>query len=237
MPRKRRFFIPDIPAHIVQRGCSREPVFFDQEDYAAYLTWLEEASARYGCAVHAYVLMTNHVHILATPTDEDGLSKMMQYLGLRYVPYINHRYGLSGSIWEGRFKASLIDSDTYLLACMRYIEMNPVRANMVEQAGQYKWSSYRKNALGQGGAWLEAHDLYRALARTKDKRLVNYQALFESGFGRDALNDIDKAWQTGTPLGGDHFKAMIEKVLQRKVGQNRRGRPVITHIENKSSDS
>ena len=227
MPRKRRFFLPDIPVHVVQRGRSRNPVFFDDEDYTAYLAWLSEASARYGCAVHAYVLMTNHVHILVTPADEHGLSQMMQYLGLRYVPYINHRYATSGSIWEGRFKASLIDSDDYLLACMRYIELNPVRANMVERAEDYRWSSYKNNALGQGEEWLQDHELYRALARTKDRRLQAYLALFDANFCGDTHSDIDKAWRTGTPLGGERFKAKIEKVLQRQVGQNRRGRPVI----------
>ena len=228
MPRKRRFFLPNIAVHVVQRGRSREPVFYDDEDYSAYIAWLREASERHACAVHAYVLMTNHVHILVTPTDESGLSQMMQYLGLRYVPYINHRYAMSGSIWEGRFKASLIDSDEYLLACMRYIELNPVRANMVGLAGDYQWSSYNSNALGRGGDWLQAHDLYLALAKTKNKRLETYQALFEAEFGGDVLNDIDRAWQTGTPLGDDRFKARVEQVLQRKVGQNRRGRPIIT---------
>ena len=112
MPRKRRFFLPGVPAHIVQRGRSRQPVFFADDDYQAYLHWLAEAGERYKCAIHAYVLMTNHVHILATPRESGGLSQMMQYLGRRYVPYINRRYGMSGSIWEGRYKASLVDDQT-----------------------------------------------------------------------------------------------------------------------------
>ncbi len=146
MPRKPRFFLPDVPAHIVQRGHSREPVFFEDTDYRAYLDWLGEAAERYECAIHAYVLMTNHAHILATPRDKHGISRMMQYIGRRYVPYINTTYGTSGSIWEGRYKASLINDEQYLLTCMRYIELNPVRANMARSPGHYRWSSYRANA-------------------------------------------------------------------------------------------
>ena len=148
MPRKPRFFLADIPAHIVQRGHSREPVFFEDSDYRAYLTWLGEAAQRYRCAIHAYVLMTNHVHLLATPRDKQGIPRMMQYVGRRYVPYINHSYATSGSIWEGRYKASLIQDEPYLLTCMRYIELNPVRAKMARSPGQYRWSSYRTNAQG-----------------------------------------------------------------------------------------
>ncbi len=229
MPRKRRFFLANVPVHIVQRGRSREPVFFDDDDYSAYIAWLTEASERYDCAIHAYVLMTNHVHILATPCKEDGLSKMMQYLGLRYVPYINHRYNMSGSIWEGRFKASLIDSDEYLLTCMRYIELNPVRANMVKQVRSYRWSSYGANALGRSDTLVQAHTVYQALAKTREQRLKTYKALFKLGIEREEMMSINKAWQSGTPLGNDRFKANIEQVLQRKVGQNRRGRPAATN--------
>ena len=124
MPRKPGFFLPDVPVHIVQRGQSREPVFFEADDYHAYLHWLKESAARYECAIHAYVLMTSHIHILATPKNKHSISQMMQYIGRRYVPYINHTYGTSGSIWEGRFKASLIHDEQYLLTCLRYIEMN-----------------------------------------------------------------------------------------------------------------
>ena len=116
MPRKPRFFLPDIPVHIVQRGHSREPVFFEESDYRAYLDWLTEAAERYQCAVHAYVLMTNHVHILATLHKSDSVSRMMQYVGRRYVPYVNYTYGTSGSIWEGRFKAQVLLDDAAILA-------------------------------------------------------------------------------------------------------------------------
>jgi len=131
MPRKPRFFLPDIPAHLVQRGNNRQAVFYDEADYRAYLEWLVEGAKRYGCAIHAYVLMTNHVHLLAAPMERESLSGLLQYVGRRYVPYINHTNGRSGTLWEGRFKASIVDVSEYLLACYRYIELNPVRAGMV----------------------------------------------------------------------------------------------------------
>lgn len=225
MPRKPRFFLPDMPAHIVQRGHSREPVFFEDNDYHAYRNWLSEAAARYDCAIHAYVLMTNHIHILATPTDKQGISRMMQYIGRRYVPYINYTYGTSGSIWEGRYKASLIHDEQYLLTCMRYIELNPVRANMTKTPGQYRWSSYRANGQGKEDKLITPHPLYLALGKTKPSRLEAYKALFKAHIDEAELKDIRAAWQTGTPLGNEYFKEKIERKLKSKVGQARRGRP------------
>ena len=148
MPRKPRFFLPDVPVHVVQRGNNRQAVFFDDSDYRAYLSWIREGCERYGCEIHAYVLMTNHVHLLATPQATNSISRMLQYVGRRYVPYINHTYGRTGTLWEGRFKASLIHAEGYLLTCYRYIELNPVRAQMVEAPELYRWSSFRANALG-----------------------------------------------------------------------------------------
>jgi putative transposase len=225
MPRKPRFFLADIPAHIVHRGHSREPVFFEDRDYRAYLNWLGAAARRYHCALHAYVLMTNHVHLLATPQHKQGVSRMMQYIGRRYVPYINHTYGTSGSIWEGRYKASLVHDEHYLLTCMRYIELNPVRAKMARSPGQYRWSSYRANAQGIEDKVITPHPLYGALGRTKAGRLSAYKALFQAHVEEADLKDLRDAVQTGTPLGNAHFKEKIERKLHRKVGQARRGRP------------
>jgi putative transposase len=225
MPRKPRFFLPDVPVHIVQRGYSREPVFFEAGDYQAYLGWLEEAAERYHCDIHAYVLMTNHIHILATPHDKQGISRMMQYVGRRYVPYINHTYGSSGSLWEGRYKASLISDEQYLLICMRYIELNPIRANRVKSPGHYRWSSYRYNAQGKDDRLVTEHNLYTGLRKTKDARLVAYKDLFRTHLDSDELKSIRAAWQTGTPLGNDYFREQIERKLKTKVGQSRRGRP------------
>ena len=230
MPRKPRFYLPGIPVHIVQRGHSREPVFFETGDYHAYLHWLQEASKRYDCAIHAYVLMTNHIHLLATPAEKNSISLMMQYIGRHYVPYINHTYGTSGSIWEGRYKASLIHDEAYLLICMRYIELNPVRANMVKTPGAYRWSSYKANVQGQQNEILTEHALYKALGRTSDQRREAYKALFKGQVDPDELDAIRASWQSGTPLGNEYFMQKIEAKLKCKVGQVRRGRP------NKGSD-
>lgn len=225
MPRKPRFFLPGVSAHIVQRGHSREPVFFESSDYQAYLGWLKEAAEHYGCDIHAYVLMTNHIHLLATPGKKESISRMMQYVGRRYVPYINHTYGTSGSIWEGRYKASLISDDQYLLTCMRYIELNPIRANMVNSPGQYRWSSYHYNAQGREDARVTEHPLYSQLGKTVSSRCEAYKALFRAHLDENELGDIRAAWQTGTPLGNEYFRDKIEQKLRTKVGQNRRGRP------------
>ena len=146
MPRKSRMYLPTIPCHVVSRGNNRDACFYADEDYLFYLECLGDACDKYAVALHAYVLMTNHVHLLLTPRDELGISRVMQSVGRRYVQYINYTYRRSGTLWEGRHKASLIDADRYLLACYRYIELNPVRANMVVDPADYRWSSYRVNA-------------------------------------------------------------------------------------------
>ena len=225
MPRKPRFFLPDMPVHVVQRGHSRQPVFLEDNDYCVYLGWLKEAAERYVCSIHAYVLMTNHIHILVTPEDKQGISLMMQYLGRRYVPYSNKIYGTSGSIWEGRFKSSLVSDDQYLFTCMRYIELNPVRSGMVRLPGQYAWSSYRANAQGKMNELITPHPLYDQLGKTKQCRLDAYKGLFKGHVDEEELVSIRNAWQTGTPLGNDRFKDLIERKLKCKVGQDRRGRP------------
>lgn len=225
MPRKPRFYLPGVPAHIVQRGHSREPIFFENDDYSAYFHWLDEAARRYDCQIHAYVLMTNHIHLLVTPDDKQGISRMMQYIGRHYVPYINHTYGSSGSIWEGRYKASLIHDEQYLLTCMRYIELNPVRADMTKKPSQYRWSSYRFNAQGKENKLITAHPIYRQLGRTRAAQCDAYKALFSAHVDANDLKDIRSALQTGTPLGNGYFKEAIEKKLKTKVGQARRGRP------------
>lgn len=225
MPRKPRFFLPGATTHIVQRGHSQAPVFFEDSDYTAYLVWLAEAAERYNCAIHAYVLMSNHIHLLITPQDKQGVSRMMQYIGRYYVPYINYTYGTSGTIWEGRYKASLIDDDEYLLTCMRYIELNPVRTGMTKSAAFYRWSSYRANAQGKPNDLITPHRLYLKLGRSKKSRADAYKNLCKTPIDPEELNDIREAWHSGTPLGNEYFKQTIESTLKCKVGQARRGRP------------
>lgn len=227
MPRKPRFFLPGVPSHIVQRGHNREAVFFEPQDYSAYLDWLRQGAMKYACTIQAWCLMTNHVHLLITPSKADGVTRLMQYLGRHYVPYINHKYGRSGSIWEGRFKSSLIDADAYLLACMRYVELNPVTAGMVGHASEYRWSSYRVNALGERDALVTPHEVYERLGPTVTTRAASYEALFgaHQDVSKKEAEDIRRATQTGTPLANDRFRQHIEQVLGQKVGQMRRGRP------------
>ncbi len=181
MPGKQGFFLPGLPAHLVKRGNNRQAVFYDDSYYRAYLGWLVEGAQRYGCEIHAYVLMTNHVHLLLTPRDRDSISRLLQYVGRRYVPYVNHRYGRTGTLWEGRFKASVIDASEYLLRCYRYIELNPVRAGMVDAARGYRWSSYRANTQGAADPAVSPHEVYLGLG--KDGR-ARGQALSFAPSGR-----------------------------------------------------
>ena len=225
MPRKPRFFLPDVPVHIVIRGNNRQVVFAEDTDYLAYLEWLGEGLEYSQSRLHAYVLMGNHVHLLVSASTPSNLSKLPQYVGRKYVPFFNHKYGRTGTIWEGRFKASSIDSEHYLLACYRYIEMNPVRANMVESPENYRWSSYGINALGHKTEFVTPHSLYQQLGRNEAQRQTNYRELFADAQDSNLLGEIRASVQTGTPLGNDKFKSEVEKLLGMKVGQSRRGRP------------
>lgn len=225
MPRKPRFYLPDVPVHVVQRGNDRQPVFFAEADYIAYLEWLRDGAEQHGCAVHSYVLMTNHVHLLMTPSDTAAIGRALQFLGRHYVPYVNRTYGRTGTLWEGRHKGSSIDSSRYALTCSRYIEMNPVRAGMVPDPGAYRWSSFRCNAYGLGDAWLAPMPEYEALGATAEERQHRYRELFRDALDVDQEQTIRRCIQTGTPLGDERFKAQIEAVLGRKVGRPIRGRP------------
>lgn len=226
MPRRPRIKLAGLPQHIVQRGINREPCFFAEEDYHCYLHWLEKAAADWHCVIHAYVLMTNHVHLLVTPETEAGIAKLMQAVGRRYVQYINRIYKRTGSLWEGRYKSSLIQAETYLLTCMRYIELNPVRAGMAQDPSQYRWSSYRHNGLGQSDPRLTPHPLYLALDRNDADRQTTYRALFRCELDEDALGDIRLALSQGQPLGHGRFGDRICAAAGVRRTQKRPGRPV-----------
>jgi putative transposase len=225
MPRKPRFYLPGIPAHVIQRGNSRQQVFFDSGDYQVYLNWLKAGANKHGCAIHAYCLMTNHVHLLLTPESPEAISKTIQFVGRYYVPYINRTYGKSGTLWEGRHKGCVIDSEEYLLSCMRYIELNPVRAGMVQKPIDYRWSSFRGNATQYIDKLITPHALYRKLSQDYQDTQFIYRELFRDALKADQVHDIRATVQTGTPLGNTHFCEKIEKKLKCKVGQARRGRP------------
>ena len=225
MPRKPRMYMGGMPCHVIQRGNNRDACFYSKSDYQFYLNHLGKACHRYGVKLHAYVLMTNHTHILITPDDESGISRVMQSLGRCYVQYINKTHGRTGTLWEGRHKSSLIDCDNYLLACHRYIELNPVRAGMVNRPEEYCWSSFRSNAYGDINKWLTPHDLYLALGESTNLRLERYRSLFDSKLDKTVVEEIRRAAGFSMPLGGSLFQLRVEKVLGRKVGYASRGRP------------
>lgn len=214
--------------HIVQRGINREPCFVAEEDYHCYLHWLEEAARDCHCAIHAYVLMTNHVHLLLTPAEAESPARLMQSLGRRYVQYVNRFYRRTGSLWEGRFKSSLVQAESYLLACQRYIELNPVRARMVGDPGQYRWSSYRANGLGQTDSRLTTHPLFLGLGRDDLERTATYRSLFRPQLDADAASDFRQALQLGMPLGNDRFAEAICARLGVRLNTGQRGRPART---------
>ena len=227
MPRKPRFNLIGVPQHVIQRGNNREPCFYSEDDYIFYLSELNEVSKKYNCRIHSYVLMTNHVHLLVTPMMAHGVSRMMQALGRRYVYYVNKKYNRTGTLWEGRYKSSLIDSDQYLLTCMRYIEMNPVRADMVEHPGDYMWSSYLSNAQDKPNPLIEKHPVYCSLGITDAEQQIQYRHLFEQYIGIETLNDIREALNHELVFGRSHFKYKIEEITQRQTRKGQAGRPKV----------
>ncbi len=225
MARLGRYFVADQPLHVIQRGNNRQPIFFEDENYARYRSWLAEAAAEYGCVLHAYVLMTNHVHLLATPKKKESLPRLMQSLGRRYVRYINDEYGRTGTLWEGRYRAAPIDSDEYFLACCRYIELNPVRARMVGHPRDYAWSSYAAHALGKPDELVGDHPLFRRLGRSIAERQRAYRALFRSKLDEAFIDDLRAATNGGWALGDSRFRREIAKAAKRRVAPLPKGRP------------
>lgn len=180
MPRPPRLVVPNVPLHITQRGVDRAPTFLADNDFAFYRWCLRAAAADASCALHAYVLMTNHIHLLVTPTDIAGPARLMRSLGRRYVRYFNDRYRRTGTLWEGRFRSALIDSAAYFFACSRYIELNPVRAGIAVNPASYEWSSFRHNAYGAVDRVVTPHPQYDALGVESDARCAAYRALFDT---------------------------------------------------------
>lgn len=223
MPRRPRLVVPGQPLHVVIRGINREPIFYADADYRCYLGHLKQALEKYGCQLHAYVLMTNHVHLLLTPPDENSLSKTIQSLGRCYVQYFNHTYKRTGTLWEGWYKSALVDTETYLLKCYRYIELNPERAQMVVHPAEYPWSSYRVNALGQENPILAPHHKYIELGKDKGARLIAYQALFKGHISEYDLQAIREMTNKEWVLGSEYFREKISKKLNRQVRPKPRG--------------
>lgn len=224
MPRLQRIMAAGFPQHVIQRGNNRENCFFSEADYFTYLHWLERAARTYRVAIHAYALMRNHVHLLVTPELEGGVSRMMQYLGRHYVQYINKTYRRSGTLWERRFHASVIETEAYLLTLYRYIDLNPVRAGIVAAPEQYRWSSAKDHLGPTGSSLIVDHDVYVRLGAAREERVRAYAALVREPLEERALSQIRVAVRQGSVLGSDGFKDQIEIQLGRRVRLGRPGR-------------
>ena len=225
MPRKPRTYLAGVPSHVVQRGNDRNACFYKQDDYPFYLHCLDEACRRYGVSLHAYVLMTNHVHLLMTPSSPEGISRVMQLVGNRYVQYVNRSYRRTGTLWEGRHKSSLVEAERYLLSCYRYIELNPVRARMVSHPVDYPWSSYRHHASGQENPLITDHETFLRIGGSAAERRHAYRALFRHALDECDIRAIRYSATFSMPLGDERFKFHIERALNRDLGHARRGRP------------
>lgn len=223
MARMARLYLPDCPQHLIQRGNNRTQCFHEESDYRFYLDHLQEAASEHGVAIHAYVLMTNHVHLLLTPSDAGACGGMMQSLGRRYVRYFNDRYGRTGTLWEGRYKSTLVDSDAYFFAVSRYIELNPVRANMVRNPAEYHWSSYGSNALGFESTLLTRHKLYVGLGRSDVTRQSCYRDLFDREIEPQLLEELRDATNHAWVFGTEKFKKAISATVNRRAFSKGRG--------------
>jgi putative transposase len=225
MARQPRLILPNQPHHVIQRGNDRQLIFREQEDYQRFLGWLKESARFYSVAIHSYVLMPNHLHLLATPADSEGLAQMMQKLGRFYVPWFNNKYERFGGLFQGRFRTSLVDSDRYFLACSRYIELNPVRAHLAASPLDYPWSSYAHHAGSRVDPIVTDHALYWALGNTPFQREAAYIELVQQGLSGEELELINASVLKGQPLGSDTFKAELERKTKRQILPAKRGRP------------
>lgn len=225
MARLPRLVVPLQPHHIIQRGHDGLTVFRDTEDHLAFLEWLKEASRQFKVAIHAYVLMPDHVHLLATPSDEQGLARMMQWIGRHYVPYFNQKYGRSGTLWQGRYRATVVDPELYLLAICRYIELNPVRNGLAGAPGEYPWSSYMHHIGAKQDGLITDHPAYWSIGNTPFDREIAYRQLTEEGLAQEEAGRITDATLKGWALGSDEFKLALERQTRRRVSPAKRGRP------------
>ncbi|MCK9246634.1 MAG: transposase [Anaerolineaceae bacterium] len=227
MARPPRTSLIDVPQHVVQRGNNRQICFVNDEDFGVYRKWLGDAAKRYSVDIHAWVFMTNHVHLLVTPRQEQAVSAMMQTLGRRYVRYFNKAYQRTGTLWGGRFKSCVVHSEAYVICCQRYIELNPVRARMVTRPEAYRWSSYHAHARGIATDLWTPHDQYLALGDTPSARLLAYRELFQEQLSEQEINSIRDSTNRGMALGNDRFRseiAALTGIRQRPLKPGPKGR-------------
>ena len=225
MPRRPRITLPGVPLHLIQRGNNRHACFFHEQDYLFYLECLTEYAQISMCKVHAYVLMTNHVHLLLTPLCTKSAGDLMKRLGQRYVQYINRTYQRSGTLWEGRFRSCMTGEEDYLLSCYRYIELNPVRAGIVEHPQDYRWSSYRANALGEASELIQPHETFLSLGSDQKIRTATYRELFNNRLDTQLVDQIRTSTNGNYALGSPLFQEEIAGMLGRRVTPGKSGRP------------
>ncbi len=229
MARLPRLTLAGQPHHVIQRGNNREPIFLDDADRRKMLDLLAEHGATVGIALHAYVLMDNHFHVLATPAQDDGLSRWMQAVGRQYVRYFNDRHGRTGTLWEGRFRSSLIQSDRYLLTCMAYIDLNPVRAGVVADAAAFAWSSHAHYSGRANDRVLTPHPLWWALANTPFAREAAYSEMVRAGIAAADRDDLTEATLHGWAAGDAHFAESLHRATGRRAARAPVGRPFKVH--------
>jgi putative transposase len=225
MSRPSRLDLPGVSLHVVQRGNNRQPCFFRDRDYIRYLECLGELLARSSCQLHAYVLMTNHVHLFLTPSEQGAVSRLMQNLGRQYVGWVNASRERSGTLWEGRFKSCPVDGARYALNCIRYIELNPVRAGMVAKPAHYRWSSFEYNAMGRADALITTHPALQGLALDPAVSRERYRELLELGLDPTELESLRLHSTRQRAWGSEEFAAQLEAALGRPAKIAKRGRP------------
>ena len=231
MARRPRLELAGVPLHVIQRGNNRVLCFIGDGDRHMYLKFLGDAATRHRCAIHAYVLMPNHVHLLVTPTEPGAVGAMMQDLGRRYVRIFNDIHQRTGTLWEGRYKAAMVDTERYFLICQRYIELNPVRAGLVDHPASFRWSTFRHYALGAKNLLVTAHELVLRLAIDETGRREAYTALFDEPLSAEALDKIRACTNKGWAIGSEEFVRWVERALGRPAKAPPRGRPKKSMME------
>jgi putative transposase len=228
MARLPRLVVPNQLHLIVQKGNDNKIIFADDDDYHFFLERLREASRQFQVAIHAYILMPDHLHLLATPKDETGLSKMMQWIGRHYVPYFNRKYQRNGTLWQGRYRATVLEAEPYFLRCSLYLESNPVRSKLVGDAADFIWSSYQHHIGLRIDPIISDHPLYWALGNTPFQREAAYKEMMQHAFSPGEIATISTAAMMSWPLGSEQFKVDIAKLTSRRVTPLKRGRPAKT---------
>jgi putative transposase len=225
MARLPRLVVPNHLHHIVARGNNDQPIVLDDADCQQFLSSLRDSAQRSSVAIHAYVLMPSRVHLMATPSNAEGLGKLMQAVGRHYVPYFNTRHRRSGNLWEGRFRATVMEADKYFLACAQLIEQQPVVAGIVSDPLSYTWSSYAHHSGARREVWLADHPAYWALGNTPFEREAAYQQLAQASDSAELIADIEAATRKAWPLGSEEFRRRLGQLTDRRLEPARRGRP------------